>query len=530
MVKTMPRIEDGKKVAPAASGFGRRMAMEESTAKKAYAEFVDERQTEVLRLKEKFEKNAELALGKGKLDDLFTSNPRKAENLVLFLEATERDAFANPALIDNMKTYKSLKEARLSEDVVGPGSNFLGITPMDIVKIARIGYPNSVAPDLFDFWGMKSMKDSIYKLQTLYGSTARGATKDQVIYENYNDGRYATNIEKYDVSNAATDTFTGDVGTDLLLPFQVKVYVNGVQVAQDDGAGHFVGASLNLAGPNTINYDTGAFALKFTTALSASDDIYIEYGYNFEDTSMFSKVGSVLLDLVVYDYRATMWPLSVEWTRFTEELMQSKLGMSAKDQLLTGAAEIMRKGMDEFCITKGIGASKWTSAVPFNTDFASAGAHDAVSHAQNVIQPIVQAEMKTYTEVGRLPDKTNMIVDAPAYSYLSKHNKWNSVNAPSKVGIFKVGTLDSRDVYMAPPNIMGSEANKGKIYLFGKSSDAMNVDSVISVGTWKASVTTNPIELKNFNSQMGLAFMGDVRRNNPKFATSIELTNLTANS
>ena len=521
-------------------GFGRRMRLSEREAEQKQRQIVEmtnEREEKVMRLKERFEKNNELMLGKGKLDEMFNANPKKASNLVLFLENTEKDAFQQPVLLENMRRYEGLKEAQKLREDVQLSSGFLGITPMDIVKVARIGYPNSVAPDIFDFWGMTSMKDSIYKLETLYGNTNRGATANAVIYENYNDGRQPSTFERQVVPASATTTFSGTLSVAPLLPFHVLLFVNNNQVAVDDGAGHFVGATLNANATNTINYTTGSFYLTFTAALTASTDLEIEYAFDSEQQTLFGNVGSVLLDLVTYDYRAIPFPLYIEWTRFTEELMESKLGLSAKDQLIAGAGDVFRKSMDEFTLTKGISAAQWTTPVTFNTDYASSGDDSSIEHAQSVLQAIINAEYKTYSQLGRLADKTSLVCDYTAYAYLTKHRLFNSSTPASKIGIFKVGTLDGRDVYVMPPTVgtinnstNSGAANTAMIYTFGKGNDQMNVDSVVSVGTWKASLTTSPIELKNFNSQMGLMFMGDIRKNNVYFANAVQLTNITPNS
>jgi hypothetical protein len=523
-------------------GFGRRMGLDESEAQARFAEFINVREEKVMRLKERFEKNSDLMLDKGKLDEMFNDNHKKASNLVLFLEATEKDAFTQPILLENMKRYDGLKDAqkrmresRLQEADVQLTSGFLGITPQDIVKVARIGYPNSVAPDIFDFWGMTSMKDSIYKLETLYGSTNRGATASGVIYETYNDGRYPSEFERQNVTASATTTFSGTLSQAPIRPYHAYVYLDNVQVGTDDGAGHFVGSALNSSATNTINYNTGAFYLTFTSTLSSASDIEIEYAYDSEQQSLFGNVGSVLLDLVTYDYRAIPFPLYIEWTRFTEELMESKLGLSAKDQLIAGAGDVFRKSMDEFTIAKGISATNWTTAETFDTDYTTAGDDSSIEHAQSVLQAIINAEYKTYNQLGRLADKTSLLCEYKAYSYLTKHRLFNSVAPASKIGVFKVGTLEGRDVYVLPPSLAivnqpAASANTAMIYCMGKGNDQMNVDSVVSVGTWKASVTTNPVELKNFNSQMGLMFMGDVRKNNVYFATKVQLTNITSNS
>lgn len=510
------------------NGFGRRMKLSEGDARKRFSEVANERKDTIMKLKEKFEDNPDLALGKGKLDELFQKDPKKAENLVMFLEQTENAAFHNPTLIDNMKRYQSLKEsARLREDVQTSG--FLGVTPMDIVKVARIGYPNSTAPDIFDFWGMQSMKDSLYKLETVIGSTARGSTKDDVVYEKYGDGRYASEYEKETITTSATNTFSGTLDNVPVRPFHLSVILNGEQVAVDTGAGTFAGPALNPSGTNTINYTTGAFVLTFNDALTASDELFIQYAYDSEQPTLFSRTGSVLLDLVVYDYRATPWPLAIEWTRFTEELMASKLGTSAKEQLIAGAGDIFRKGLDEYCITKGLHAAKWATPAVYNADFSAAGSDDPKSHAQFVTNKLMEAKLKTYDQLGRYADKYAIVCDSKAYTYLTNHNQFNAVNAPSKIGIFKVGELLGDDVYLAPNDVIRASSDAsttGKAFIFGKATDNMNVDAAVSVGTWKLGVTTDPVELKNFNSQMGIMSMMDIRINNKYFATRLEIQNI----
>lgn len=514
-------------------GFGRVMRLSEAQAldaKRKISEQTSERDEKAFRLKEKYEKTPGLGLKKTKLDEMFEKNPRKAQNLMFFLEQTERDAYSNPQILENVKHYDALKESTLREASVDSG--FLGVTPQDIVKVARIAYPNSCFADIFDAWGMTSMKDSIYKLETTYGSTARGATADTVTYENYGEGRYASEVEKTSITATATTTFTGTLAEAPLRPFTVKIYLNDDQVAQDDGAGHLIGSLLNTSGVNTINYTGGQYAIAFTSALTAGDVIDIYYNYSSENVNLFGNVGSLLLNLVVYDYRAMPYPLAVEWTRFTEELMQSKLGMSAKEALIAGAADAFRKGLDEYCLMKGIKATGWSDAVAFNTDYSAGGDDSSKAHAQSITNAILGAELKTYAQLGRHADKYNLVCDYMSANYLTKHDKFNMFNAPSRIGIYKWGEIMGHDVYVAPPNIAqyDATAKTGNIYVFGKGNDAMNVDSVVSVGTWKAGVTTSPVELKNFNSQMGMAFYGDIRVNNKYFGTKVQLTNLDANS
>ena len=516
-------------------GYGKVMRMSEDKARQIYNEKLSERENKVLKLKEKYSKSKGLAFGKGKLEEMFEKDAKKASNLLLFLENSEIQAKRNPTIAQNIlqeQAINSMNGGQLKEAMQTGGAMQL-MLPTDIVKISRIAYTNSVAQDIFDVWGMSSMKDSLYKLETTYGSTARGATVDTVTYENYGEGRYPSTLEQQACTSAnAGVTWTATLSYAPIIPFHVAVFLDGAQVAVDNGAGVLVGADLSTVTPSTIDYTSGAVSIVFASAVSggASADVTVQYAYDFEDPNLFSRTGSVLLNLVEYQYSAILYPLEVEWTRFSEDLMNSKLGLSAKDMLIAGAGDEFRKAFDERCIAKGIKASTWHAPVDFDTDFATAGADSSYAHAQSVTTAIMNAENLTYDALGRLADKTAIVADSGAIAYFTKHNKFEAVTPSSRVGIFKVGTLAGRDVYMAPKSVINPSANQGKAYLFGKSVESQNVDAPVSVGTYGTGITTNPVELKNFNSQMGLGVYADSRINNKYFATALNLTNLSPNS
>lgn len=514
------------------AGFRRIIERSEAKAKQVYNQKLTEREDRILKLKEKFENTKGLALGKGKLDEMFQKDARKASNLVLFLEASEKEAYSNPLLLQNANQKMIIEamardNAKLTEAMQTGGAMAL-MLPTDIVKISRIAYSNSVAQDIFDVWGMSSMKDSLYKLETLYGSTERGATAGNVTIENYGEGRYPSVQEKEALTVTDATHWGGTLTNHPIIPFKANLLVNDVQVAVDNGSGAFVGDGVS----GTINYADGTVTITFANSPDGgtSADVQVLYAYDFEDPNLFGKTGSVLLNLVAYDFSAILYPLSIEWTRFTEDLMQSKLGLSAKDMLIAGAGDEFRKAFDERCITRGIQASGWTTGEVFDTDFASAGADSSDAHAQAVISAIVNTENLTYNKLGRLADVTNIVCDSMSYAYLSKHRQFVSVTPTSKVGIFKVGELVGRSIYMAPKTVINPTAGEGVCYLFGKSMQGQNVDAPISVGTYGTGITTNPVELKNFNSQMGLGVYADLKLNNKYFATKLTLKNLSSNS
>jgi hypothetical protein len=72
--------------------------------------------------------------------------------------------------------------------------------------------------------------------------------------------------EAYSAGSASLVTFAHSLATTPAIPKSVFIYVTGVLVAQDDGAGHITGS--NLAGPitGTIVYSTGVCSITFTAA------------------------------------------------------------------------------------------------------------------------------------------------------------------------------------------------------------------------------------------------------------------------
>lgn len=528
-------------------GFGRVIeTANESEAKKIIAEKMSARDAHVQKLVEKFNKTKGLAT-KGKVEEMMKKDAKKTSNLLLFLENSEKQAYDCPQIAQNMiqqDNIKKLVESKhLTEDMQTGGAMAL-MVPADIVKIARIGYTNQIAQDVFDVWGMESMKDSLYKLETIYGSSNRKATKGDVVYESYNGGDYPTTTETLDYKQTVAgatvtinqnDTFeTTSTSTSPITPvrpFGVAIYVDGAQVAVDDGNGNLVGKNI---ASGSIDYNVAAGANVFVTftlksgTVGANSIVTIKYAYDFEDKSLFSRTGSVLLQLKEYPFMAKLLPLEIEWTRYSEDLMNSKLGLSAKDMLIAGAGDEFRKASDERAIAKGIVASKWSNPVEFDCDWSTAGADSSMAHAQSVLQAIKNSENLTYKTLGRLSDTTNIVCSADAVVYLSKHNKFNDVTPSSKNGIFKVGEIMGRGVYQAPDAVFGTETDK--CFIFGKNMNGANVDAPVSIGTYGTGITTNPVELKNFDSQMGLGIYCDMRINNAQMATTLKLKNLSPNA
>ena len=499
--------------------------MEVNEAKEIINEKSGRRQAHVEKLVESYKGNKALAFSN--LESEYEKNPEKVGSMLLMLENTEKEAFNNSRLLQNAQ------KVALQESVGATGGSMSLILPQDIVKVARIAYTNSIAEDLFDVWGMESVSDSIFKLSTQYASSARGATAGSAMVESYGSGRYPTTIETVDVTTGATPSIS-----DVVVPYSMK-FINsaGKIIGTDNGQG---GLILNgtLSTTVTINYGgqygSGTTAVVTETTageLYTAGVVAIEYAADFEND--VSDDRTAIMGLEETAFRARLNPLKVEISRFTNEVVNSKLGLNGKDILIAGASGEFKKSFDERCIKEGIRAQLASAqSVSFDADWSTSGAVSSYDYAQNVVQAITNAKLKTYNALGRFADSVNMVVDSDVYAYLTKCNKFTHIESDSHVGMMKVGDLGGVGVYLAPDATL-QESSKatgtGVAYVFGKSKEGMSVDSPISVGVYGTGITTPELEFSNFNTEFGLGSWDAIKIMNNKFATKIAFTNLDKN-
>lgn len=501
--------------------------MTEAQMAEFIAEKAGERAAHAAKLVEKYSKVAGLGFKNGKLEEMMNKDADKTANLLFILENTEKQAYNNNTLLANLNKVRLQKENKVSESLQVGGEAAL-LLPSDIVKLSRIAYTNSVADELFDVWGMSSMKDSIWKLIKTTGQAERGVSAGSVIVETPTDGRYPTTIEQASMTLSGSDTTVTLLGP--AIPFRCTLLDStGKVIGADDGFGAlWADVSGTKTEVGAINYATGVVTPNSDMPASTT----MEYAADFENkTYMDAHTASTLIDLKEFPFVARLNPQIVEWTRYAEDMFQSKLGVSAKAELIAGAADEYRKDFDERAITQAIRATKsWASGVTYSADWKTQGGVSSYDFAQNVQQAFGKAEMLTYKALNRWADKTNYIVSADVYTYLTKNNRFHAVAPASKMGVCKVGEFEGgHGVYLAPDSLLGvSGTGAGKAYVIGKANEGMSTDAVVSVGTYGAQMVTPEMNYPNFHNAMGIGSYEDMKIMNAKFASVVNFTDLNA--
>jgi hypothetical protein len=452
------------------------------------------------RLIEKWSHKRGLGLDNGGFEKIYEANSRTARNLAIVLENQERH-------------LKTLTETQIS--------NAFQSTPQTVVKVIRLGYPNSIRGEVFTEWAMTTMKDTFYKIETIYDMTARGSTINSVMYESTSD-RYASEIEETTVNGTATATFTGTLSTVPVRPYMLQIILNGAPIANDNGSGVFVGSLLSAVTPSTIDYTTGNYSIVFASALTVNDSFVIRYSFNSEVSTLYSTQGHVNINLVGYDFRAHPFPIGFSWSKMTELLMDSALSSDAEEVLITAGADELKKDLDFQALRMAYRGSNWTTPVQFNTDWAAAGADSDYANTQSVVKALRNASQLTYESLMRGGEATSYVAGPKAVTYLTNHKLYVPENAPVAVGGYKAGTLNGIPVYQAPSSIVPTN----EIMCVYKNNRQESNDSALVTGTYVPLYRTQTLEYSSFHKESALAFFGDMRLQEPKYLTRVVLNGL----
>lgn len=454
-------------------------------------------------LMEKWKKKKGLNLDKGQFEKIYEASPAKARNLAIVLENQE-------------KYLRTLTETQISDTFKG--------TPQTIVKVIRLGYPNSVRGDVFSEFAMGSMKDSIYKVESTYDKTKRGATANNVMYESTSD-RFASEIERTDAvpGTGATNYTAVSLATVPLRPYTARLLLNGFPVANDNGSGIFVGSALSTTTPSTIAYDTGAYDITFATAITAADSFAIEYHFNSEVEALYGEQGQVNVKLVPNDFIAKPYPIGFSWSKMFEFYMND-LGMDGQEALISAGADELKKTLDFQCFGLANQASKWTAAVDFDTDWSSAGSDSDYAHTQSVVKALRNASQKTYDSIMRGGEATSYACGPKAATYLTGHKGFIADTSTPAVGAYKFGTLNGVPLYQVPSDIV---ATNEILSIYKNNREDAN-DAAICAGTYLNFYRTPTVEYNSFHSEASIAYFGHLKIMEPKYVTKVSLKNLPA--
>lgn len=465
--------------------------------------YISTRNKEADKLVEKWSKVKGLQ-GK-KMTEAYDKDPAKIRNLAIVLEQQ-----------NNYLT--SLTETQISND--------FATNPENVMRIIRLGYPNSIRGDVFLDWAMQSAHDSIYYLYPKYGKTKRGATAGNYTIES-TAFRSASEIEEEeDVladADGSTTAYSGTVANAPMRPWTVKIFQSSnndwKQIAADDGSGNLTGTLLDSSSTNTINYTTGAIVLNYTTAPTSGITHLVQYYFDSEDSDQYTDIQSVELVLRDHQFRAKPWPLYFSYSHMLEVLLSSVYKIDTEENLIQGVAEELKKSLDFFSLKLGYRTALKNTSVTFDID--GAVGESEIDRAQALRRAIDDAGDVMYSSVMR--GGVNKIYGGPkAVSYLKLVNGFTSEGKQPAIGGHKVGKLDGIDIFKVPADIVPTDE-----LVCVYKNEVNPADVSIAFGTLIPLYTGQKTEFKELYSERGMATYGDQKVLQSSYLTRLKLSNLT---
>lgn len=469
-----------------------RKEMREEVKKRVHEDMLSARNENADRLFEKWSKKD--ATGEG-MQELRDMNESRARALSIILENQEQHL------------------GRLTETQI---SNSFSTTPENVLRIVRLGYPNSVRGELFLEWAMETARDSIYYLSPKYASNKRGATSGNTTHESASF-RYASEVEveALGTGNATLVEFTDTLANHPVRPFSVKILKDDIPVATDDGEGNLIGSLLDPGKTNTVDYSTGAVTVTFKTAPANTLEITAEYNYDSEDETNYTDIGAIELQLKDYQFRVKPWPLYVSWSKMTELLINTTLNIDAEDALIRGASDELKKSLDFQSIRMAYQTAKGHTAVEFNTNGATG--ESEIDRMTSFTKAIDQASDLMYGKLQR-GGVTKLVGGPGAVTQIKLHKRFDASTRQPRVGAYREGTLDGIDVYKVPSAII---PDKELMAIYRNENTPEDVSCAF--GSLIPLYQTQTLEYKEFYKETGLAYFGDAKVLQPEYLQRIKI-------
>jgi len=444
-------------------------------------------------------------LGEG-LDKIYSENKRNARNTAIVLE--------------NQEQYmKKLTEQQISND--------FSTIPQNVLKVIRLGYPNSVRGELFNEFAMTTARDSIYYVKPTYMETARGATADAVTFESA-AYRYSSEEEQevpVGAINGSNATYTGNSSTKVvkppIRPFTVKIILNNAIIAVDNGIGGFVGAAVSTG---TISYTDGDIDFVLASAPASGSTLVYSYCLDSEVVANYDEVKTVKLLLTDHQFRARPFPLYITWDKMVELLLGTTLDIDAEEELMRAAGDEFKKSFDFDAVRLGYQTARanGNTVTTFNADFAAAGADSAKDHAQSFTRSVAQASKYIYNQLQR-GGVSHVVVGTDLAAYLTLHDRFTEEGQQPAIGVYRVGTLLGKPVYQAPNSIIPANEGMG---IWRNESELSDVS--IAFGTLVPMYATQRLEYKNAYSEQGLYSFQDRAVLQNKYLVRFDVSGLDA--
>lgn len=439
-----------------------------------------------------------------KLDRLYSKNPNKARKVALALE-------------NEAKHLKRLKEEGTQIKTL------FSTRPENVLRIIRVGVAQSNRDEFCHEWQLVTPDDAFYFVDTIYGSTKRGATAGNLVYEDVQDN-YATELNKLvlGTGDGSTLSFTGVFSPLPLVPLSIRVMVGGKTVGSDDEVGGFTGSTLNTTA-SSVDYNSGAITIVFSAGNAPANGavVMVEGNWDSEKADNYGEWGSVELRLRRSRFNARPMPLTYQYSKMFELVLGTTGVGDAEEMLIKRVGDVHAKRKDTKALQILRRQALTNTITTFDADFAAVGSDNLYNHTQTILQTIEKMSGNLFDDIqrGRL---NKMIVGTQLAAFIKMHKLWSSdVSQPRVGGTYYAGKLDDIDVYVAPKDDSTVKNNEA-ILTYRNPDEDGDVNVAFGVMTELSAALDYP-ELYRKGS---LVTVEDYKPINDKFTRILSVENL----
>ena len=437
------------------------------------------------------------------IDSIYAKNKNKGRSVSLALQT-------------EMSHLRRLKESGVQI------RSALGTAPENVLKIIKIGVAQSNRSEFLNEWQLETPEDKYWFIDSVYGSTKRGATEGNLIYQDMDAGLYATETDfiTLGTGNGVLTTFTKTFSPTPIVPFSMKILSNKIVIGNDDGSGKIVGIGINSA-TSSVDYNTGVITVVFTTAPALGVVISAEANFDSEVNSNYDEWGSVELKLRSDRFHARPLPLNYSYSQFFALTLDAN-GLGDAEEMLVkrvGDTHAIRKDV------RGVQALRRAADLNnreyFNTDPSSDGDDNNYNHAQSLMVKIAKISGLVYDELKR-GTLNKVVMGTQAAAYLTYLKAFTPDDTQGRVsGSYFAGKLGTIDTYVIAADSKTIAANE-MVFTY-KNSDE-DGDVAIAVGMFTELFAQ--LDYPELYRKSTVATVEDTKSINTKFCRIMELQGL----
>jgi hypothetical protein len=355
-------------------------------------------------------------------------------------------------MLENAKKWmKTMDEATLSLTTGGYRDH--------IFPIIRAAFPNNPINRIVSVQPQSKKNGTIYWMNYVIGLTRGQFKRGQTIFDANNGwqgqvGYTDENItgETFVTAGSATQGFT--LAFNPIAPGQVDITIaqgtgmllrdngnGGLTLVKDGGTGFTLSSS-------SINYITGVVSAVFSSALTVSEAISVNYGVDLEGQGgLVGNLPQIDIALESSGVTAVRRPVSMRISMESMQDFQAEMGMDMGQTIVQGAAQMLLTDTGAEVVQ-----DLWTAAgaSAFSFDVTPSTGLGLAEHFRDINYPIQQASGQITNSTQR-GEATFIICDQGFLNVLKTIGAPQFVGAPGMTskaqGLVFVGTFDGLEVF-----------------------------------------------------------------------------------